>query len=399
MSTGDRPSADFGTLVEWLAQKRATTPVSEDDQGGVWHIFSYSGAQAALSDHGTFSSNPGGVLEKLLPDPADYAALTTGNILIMDPPDHRRLRKLVSKGFTTRFVAGLAPRVEAIVDDLLDRMNGSSKIDLITDLAYPLPVTVIAELLGTPAADHHLFERWADTLIANADGSTAVRQSDVMQTVARTIGEMSAYVLELLKERRVSPRDDLISRLAVAEVDGERLRDGEIAGLVSMLLRAGHITTTLLLGSATLLLTERPEIAAELRREPGLLPGAIEETLRLYPSVITVMRRTTRDASVDGHTIPAGRMVTIWVGSANRDAAQFTEPVRFDPRRQPNAHLSFAHGAHFCLGAPLARLEAKIALNAMLARWSDLSAGTGAEFYDPRHFVGPKRLPLEVRWS
>jgi cytochrome P450 len=390
--------SDLDELIKWFDGKRASDPVWEDEKTGTWHIFGYAEATSALADHGTFSSDLSDVLEKLLPDRADYDALTRGNILIMDPPDHNKLRKLVSKGFTPRFVAELAPRIEGIVKDLFDRMRDAGEIDLVADFAYPLPVTVIAELLGTPAADHHLFEEWAERLIANADGSTAVRQSDVMLTVARTIGEMSAYVQEHLRERRTNPRDDLISRLAVAEADGQRLADEEIGGLVSMLLRAGHLTTTLLIGNIAALLSAHPDTAALLRREEGLLSPAIEETLRHRPSVITVMRRTAKDAVFDGRTIPAGRMVTIWIGSANRDERRFPNPHDFDVRRQPNQHLSFALGGHFCLGAPLARLEAKIAMRAMLGQWREMSVGPDAEFYDPKHFVGAKRLPLAVDW-
>ena len=392
---------DLDELFGWLDRMRTDEPVSHDAERGVWNVFRYQDAMTVLNDYDTFSSDVTDMLHKVLTDPRDYDDFTAGNMLIMDPPSHMKLRKLVNKAFTPRMVARLEPRVREIVDDLFDdlRQAGDEPVDLVSRFAYPLPVTVIAHMLGVPAADHALFHEWSERLTSNADGATGVRQAEIMQQIARTVGEMKAYALEHLKRCRAEPGEDLISALAHAEVDGERLTDEEITGLVSLMLRAGHITTTLFMGNAIALLDELPQVASNLRTEPTAIPTAMEEMLRTRPVVTSVLRLARQDTELAGQKIPAGQLVTIWLASANRDPHQFADPTTFDPHRKPNQHLSFSHCAHFCIVAPLARLETRIALEAVLSRWSTFTITDGAQFHDPHHFLGAKRLPVQIEWA
>ncbi|MFB7506668.1 cytochrome P450 [Streptomyces broussonetiae] len=388
-------SADAETVLAWFRRMRENAPVSHDSEAGVWHVFRHADVERILADPGTFSSD----FSSLMASQEDVARFIKGNLLRKDPPQHRKLRTLVSKVFTPGMVAQLAPRIEVITDELLDAKAGAEQMELVSDLAYPLPVIVIAELLGIPVEDRPMFGRWADSLVAPESQTSFIPNAERTQAMAVVMREMNAYCLEHIRHRRARPQDDLASRLVAAEVDGQRLDDEEIIGFVGLLLLAGHITTTALLGNVVLCLDEHPDAAAALRADTGGLPGAIEEVLRFRTPLAPSMRRTTRDVQVGEHTVPAGQIVLAWLASANRDERQFSEPDRFDIRRTPNAHLSFGHGIHFCLGAPLARLEVRIAVQKMLTRWSGMSIGEGVEHHDARGIVGAKRLPLHLRWA
>jgi cytochrome P450 family 109 len=235
-------------------------------------------------------------------------------------------------------------------------------MDLVSGLAFPLPAKVIADLLGVPHADWDIFRRWA-----SADLSSAEPRNE--QTIR---GELSAYLARLLKERRLDPRDDLVSALSEAEVDGERLSEQELINFCFLLLAAGQETTKNLLANTILLLTEYPEALAQLVREPALVPSAIEEVLRYLPSAWLTLRQTRADVELGGHHLSANARVMAWLASANHDAAQFPDPECFDIRREPNRHSAFGHGIHFCIGAPLARLETQVALPMILAQLHDL---------------------------
>ncbi len=323
----------------WYRRMREEQPISADPRRG-WMVFRYRDVQPVLSDHQSFSSEFG-----------DLGLLNT------DPPRHRQLRSLVSQTFTPRTVEQLAGQIEQITAGLLERLPPEP--DLIRDLAVPLPITVIAGLLGIPAQDRERFKRWSDAVVTGGGAGMPVRQ-------ARE--EMQAYFGQLLDRRRSRPGSDLISALVQARVDGESLTRSELISFCVLLLIAGNETTTNLIGNAVLCLDEHPQAAAELRQRPDLLEGAIEEVLR-YRSPIQAMFRIARPgATLDGQELPAGAPVLAWIGSANRDPEQFPDPDRFDIHRQPNHHLAFGQGIHFCLGAPLARLEARIALRALLQR-------------------------------
>ncbi|WP_242886352.1 cytochrome P450 [Actinomadura litoris] len=388
-------AGDAAAVLSWFRRMRESEPVSHDAEAGVWHVFRHADVERVLDDARTFSSD----FSPLMPAQEDVDRFIKGNILRKDPPQHRKLRTLVSKAFTPRVVARLEPRVAAITDELLDAMGGAERIELVADLAYPLPVTVIAELLGIPAGDRPTFGRWADSLVAPESQTGFIPNAERTQAMAVVMREMNAYCLEHIRSRRARPRDDLTSALVAAEVDGERLEDEEIVGFVGLLLLAGHITTTALLGNVVQTLDEHPGAAAALRADPAGLPAAIEEVLRLRTPLAPSMRRTTADVRFGEHAIPAGTIVLAWLASANRDERRFADPDRFVPGREHNAHLSFGHGIHFCLGAPLARLEVRIAVARMLARWSEMSVGEGAEFHDARGISGARRLPLHVRWA
>ncbi|MDQ0259575.1 cytochrome P450 [Sinomonas atrocyanea] len=366
---------------------REDSPVLFDAAQGVWHLFRYDDVQRALSEHAVFSSRMRGGREP------DQDHLFASSLISTDPPRHRQLRSLVSEAFTPRAVAALEPRISEIVEELLDRVGATGSMDLIDDFAYPLPVIVIAELMGIPAEDRDRFKRWSDTVVSqvrdyeDSPGRTAAQQ------------EMAEYFFAMIERRRRDPGEDLISRLLAAQVDGEHLSVMELLGFCALLLVAGNETTTNLLGNAVLTFAEWPGTIDRLRAESGALPSAIEEVLRFRSPVQSMFRVTTQDTVVGGTAIPAGSRLAAWIGSANRDGRQFPDPDAFTLERHPNRHLAFGQGIHFCLGAPLARLEARVALSALLARLPGLSLAPGAplERIDSTIIFGPRQLP--VHWQ
>jgi cytochrome P450 len=392
--TTTRPT--FEDLLSWLEASRAHGQVHFDDKQQCWHVLGHPEAGAVLSDPAVFSSD----LTALQPDQDDLALFQRGNFVRMDPPQHRKLRTLVSQAFTPRVVADLEPRIAELTNELLDQAG--ERFDLIEALAYPLPVIVIAELLGIPTSDRSLFRRWADALFnqeVDPDRSLRDVSEQAVTAVAPTMREMNAYFLDYIRSRRASPGSDLTSKLVQAEVDGERLTDEEIVGFLGLLLLAGHITTTATLGNSLVSFRDAPDAAAEVRADPALLPAAIEEVLRVRTPFPRLARITTAETEVAGVRIPAGQVVLPWLTAANRDERVFREPHRFDIHRQPNPHLAFGHGIHFCLGAPRARLEARVALRLLLERYRDVEvAGDDeVEYRNPWTMVAVTRLPLEVR--
>jgi cytochrome P450 len=392
--TTTRPT--FEDLLSWLEASRAHGQVHFDDKQQCWHVLGHPEAGAVLSDPAVFSSD----LTALQPDQDDLALFQRGNFVRMDPPQHRKLRTLVSQAFTPRVVADLEPRIAELTNELLDQAG--ERFDLIDALAYPLPVIVIAELLGIPTSDRSLFRRWADALFnqeVDPDRSLRDVSEQAVTAVAPTMREMNAYFLDYIRSRRASPGSDLTSKLVQAEVDGERLTDEEIVGFLGLLLLAGHITTTATLGNSLVSFRDAPDAAAEVRADPALLPAAIEEVLRVRTPFPRLARITTAETEVAGVRIPAGQVVLPWLTAANRDERVFTEPHRFDIHRQPNPHLAFGHGIHFCLGAPLARLEARVALRLLLERYRDVEVARDeqVDYRNPWTMVAVTRLPMEVR--
>ncbi|SDN74855.1 cytochrome P450 [Geodermatophilus sp. DSM 45219] len=392
--TTTRPT--FDDFLAWLEAGREQGQVHFDDQQQCWHVLGHPEAGAVLSDPAVFSSD----LTALQPEQDDLALFQRGNLVRMDPPRHRTLRSLVGQAFTPRVVADLEPRIARLTGQLLD--EAGERFDLVDALAYPLPVIVIADLLGVPTSDRGLFRRWADVLLGqeiDPDQALLETGEQAVGAVAPVVREMNAYFLDHIRSRRLHPADDLTSRLVRAEVDGERLAYEEIVGFVGLLLVAGHVTTTATLGNSVLALSDAPDAAAEVRADPGLLPVAIEEVLRLRTPFPRVARLTTTEAEVGGVRIPAGQVVLPWLAAANRDGRVFTDPDRFEVRRRPNPHLTFGHGVHFCLGAPLARLEARVALRLLLERYRDIAvaADEPVEQRNPWTMVAVSRLPLEVR--
>jgi cytochrome P450 len=399
MTTTNQAKRTLPVFLDWLEQSRQRGQVHYDAKQESWQVLGHPEAASVLSDPATFSSD----LTHLLPAQDDMALFQKGNFVRMDPPRHRQLRGMVSQAFTPRIVAGLEPRIAEVTTELLDATGGSGRLDLIESLAYPLPVIVIAELLGIPSTDRPTFRRWADVLFdqTNIDPEDSLQKAgeQAMASVAPTMREMNTYLLDYIRSRRANPGQDLTSRLLQAEVGGERLDDQEIVGFVGLLLLAGHITTTATLGNTIVSFEENPDAAAEVRADPSLLPAAIEEVLRYRTPFPRLARLATTNAQVGDVEIPAQGVILVWLTAANRDARVFADPNRFDIHRKPNPHLTFGHGIHFCLGAPLARLEAKVALRIMLARYRDIAVATDApvEYRNPWLMVSVNKLPLDVR--
>jgi len=369
---------------------RDTDPVRQDPKTGIWNVYRYQDVATVLADYRTFSSDFSAVFP-------DQASLTEGNIVAMDPPRHHQLRSLVSQAFTPRAIADLEPRIEELTEELLDETRGRTRIELVADLAYPLPVIVIAELLGVPAADRPSFKTWADDLLAqnNVDPSDKA----AIEEAAAKLRKFHDYLRDHVRQRRAQPRQDLLSDLVAAEIDGQRLSDQEIVGFATILLIAGHITTTILLGNTIRCLDEHPRAQDALRADPASIPGAIEEVLRYTSPIAQTTRVTTREVEIAGRMIPPRQILYLWLLSANHDERQFGRPDDFVIDRQPNPHVGFGKGIHFCLGAPLARLESRIALGVLLRRFSRLRVDRRyplEPFADPG-FNGTKTLHLLVK--
>ncbi len=364
-------------------QLRSTSPVLHVPQFGAWLIFDYQGVSRALTDHEVFSNR--------VPAPENW-------FIFSDPPRHTRLRALISKAFTPRSVAALEPRIRELARQLLDpAIERGGEMDLAAAFSIPLPMMVIAQLLGIPLEDLPRYTRWSDqilklsySLFGGADEVKAVTEFHEVTL------EMHAYLPDLLQQRRADPKDDLLTRLVQAEVDGERLTDAEILGFVQLLLVGGQETTTNLINNALLCLLENPDQLARLRSRIDLLPAVIEEVLRYRSPFQWMMRTPRRAVEMHSQTIPAGVLVLAVIGSANRDPRQFPDADRFDITRDPNPHIAFGHGLHSCLGAPLARLEARIALGHFLERVKSFELAS-SEPWEPRralHVHGPARLPI-----
>jgi cytochrome P450 PksS len=289
------------------------------------------------------------------------------NMLNQDPPNHTRLRALVNTTFTPRLVEQLRERVQQLTDDLLDAVQSRGRMDVIRNYALPLPTTIISKMLGVPAADRHQFHRWSNAVIAAANSTWGL-----VKAVPNALLLMR-YIRAFIKKRRADPRDDLVSALARAEEAGDALSEDELLAMVFLLLVAGHETTVNLIGNGALALLEHPDQLEKLRNDPALIKPAVEELLRYTSPVDTATERYAReDVAIAGVTIPRGDMVYVVIASANRDERQFPNPDALDITREPNRHLAFGLGAHFCVGAPLARLEGQIAINTLLRRVPDM---------------------------
>jgi cytochrome P450 len=303
------------------------------------------------------------------------------SMLDRDPPDHTRLRGLVSKAFTPRVVEALRPHVRQIVDGLLDRVDGAGKMDLIEEFAYPLPVTVICEMLGVPVADHERFKGWSLDIARSLDALLVPPDSDVPHRGVAARHALAEYFRALIAERRAVPRADLLSALIAAEEAGDTLTEQELLSTCILLLIAGHETTVNLLGNGTLALLRNPAELQRLRDHPGLVASAVEELLRYDGPVQRTARIPSEDVTIGGRTIPKGEMVMPFIGAADRDPAHFADPDRLDIARGDNRHIAFGWGIHFCLGAPLARIEGQIAIDALVQRFPKLALATDTPEY------------------
>jgi cytochrome P450 len=351
-------------IYEQLRLDGPIRPVVLPTGGTGWLVTRYDDVRRLLGDP---RLSKGGVVSPIgylvdLPD--DIQQGLTRHMLTADPPDHTRLRRLVTAGFTTRRIEALRPRVQEIADELLDEMAGRARVDLIDEFAFPLPLQVICELLGVPIADRVEFREWSNVIVA---GIAAREQLPGAMT------SMLGYLRELIARKRRQPADDLLSALIAVSDEGDRLTRDELTSTVFLLLVAGHETTVNLIGNGVYLLLTHPDQRERLRTDPALLPVAIEEFLRYESPVhLATFRVTTEDVEVDGQVIPAGQPVLISLLSANRDEDRFAEPRRFDITARETSHVAFGHGIHFCLGAPLARLEGQVAFASLLRRFPDM---------------------------
>lgn len=345
-------------------------------------IFDYGSVKRVLNDHHAFSSQ--------VPAPPNW-------FIFFDPPNHTRLRALIAQAFTPRMVAGLEPRIRQRSRELLDKIAARGEMDLAADYAVPLPMMVIAEMIGIPPEDWPRFNAWSDAILKLSHTRSAAEQAAAALGEFKIVTmEMGAYLAELAARRRAEAQDGLLSRLTAAEIDGERLAPEEMLGFFQLLIVAGQETTTNLIDNAILCLIENPDQLSKLEQHPELLQSTIEEVLRYRSPVQWVMRTPRSEIEMHGTRIPAGKLVLAMIGSANRDAAQFSDAGRFNIERDPNPHLAFGHGIHFCLGAPLARLEARIALPDLLSRLRGLELASDQP-WQPRQALnvhGPARLPI-----
>ncbi len=365
----------------WYQAMRTTNPIVYNESYNSWSIFSYDAVQRVLTDYTDFSS-------QIMGNGNDMPLSTS--LVNSDPPRHRKLRSIVTQAFTPRTIAQLAPRITQIVNELLDNVAAKGHMDIVEDLAYPLPVIVIAELLGVPTKYRKQFKQWSDVIVGTENSGGSQPQK-----------EMADYFSILIAERRRELKDDLISSLLTAQVDGEYLSEQELIGFFILLLVAGNVTTTNLIGNSFLCFDEYPDVLEQLYADRALIPATLEEVLR-YRSPVSNMYRVVRaDTTIDDKRITAGSFMVAWIASANRDETQFPHADRFDITRSPNRHLAFGHGIHFCLGAPLARLEAKIALEAMLERLPEMrrTPNTSLEALSSMILYGVKNFPITFKPS
>jgi pimeloyl-[acyl-carrier protein] synthase len=315
-------------------------------------------------------------------------------VINLDPPDHTRMRRLLQKTFLPRTLERLAVEIHRTTRELLDAAMARGNVDVIADLAYPLPVTVIAELLGVPRDYREQLKRWSATIMEFQ--AVPLPTAEAILRSQSGIVEMRAYLRTLLDERRKQPREDLISELLSLEVDGDRLGEDELLSTCLTLLVAGHETTTNLIGSAIWLLLKHPEQRTRLRADPTLMASTVEEALRFESPLHRVGRTAIADTDVAGITVRKGETVFLLLASANRDPAQFVNPEVFDIGRTPNKHIAFGYGIHFCLGAALARLEAPIALNAFFERWPTARLPDAPLEWHSGVMRGLRTLPIEI---
>ena len=317
------------------------------------------------------------------------------DMLFQDPPDHTRLRALVSRAFTPRVVEVMRPHIQEIVDGLLDRVDGARAMDVIEDLAYPLPVTVICEMLGVPAADQDIFKTWSTDIARSLDAAVLPADSDAIPRGRDARLGLADYFRSLIATRRKDAKPDLLSALIAAEEEGNKLSEGELVSTCMLLLIAGHETTVNLIGNGLLALLQHPDQLRALRDDPGLIQTGVEELLRFDGPVQRTGRMTTAEVEIGDKRIPRDSVVVSVIGAANRDPKQFADPDRLDVSRKDNRHIAFGFGIHFCLGAPLARLEGQIALGTLLRRMPKLALVSDVpEWRESSTLRGLKSLPV-----
>lgn len=344
------------TPYPFYAEMRSRAPVHFDPELGMWQVFRHRDIQTVMGDPAAFSSE--------LFQATGRPELKT--IAVMDPPRHTALRRLLTKAFTAKLVAAQAPNIRAVTSGLLNKVVERGRIDIIKDMAFPMPALVIAGMLGLPRSDTDQFQLWAPCAVEVAEST--MRRKEPAQQSLEAVRQMSDYLAAVAIDRRKDPGEDLISALAAATIDGEPLTIEAISNACKLVTVAGFDTTRLFIGTAMHMLLQHHEARAQLQADPRLFDSALDEALRYCAPFQFLTRIATRDVELGGQQIRAGQWVMVFIGSGNRDEEVFPEPDRFDITRTPNRHLSFGHGIHYCPGAQLGRLEAKTAVNTMLQR-------------------------------
>ena len=376
---------------------RETEPVFAAWEGGehtTWIVSGYEDVLELLKTQ-SFIKNQ----SKVFPDSEQTndlpleARVFQHMMLDVDPPDHTRLRKLVQPYFNPKRIQELSPRIEAVADQLIDEMKMTEgPVDLINEFAFPLPIIVISELLGVPSEDREKFRRWSNTIVSASDNMSADFQGDVREFIE--------YLTLLFKDKKENPKEDLISNLILHEEEGEQLTEDELYSMIVLLIIAGHETTVNLIGNGMYALFEHPRQLEKLRKDHTLIETAIEESLRFYSPVdFSTARWSADDMDFKGKSIKKGDMVLASISSANRDERKFEGADTFDVTRKPNPHMAFGYGIHFCLGAPLARLEGKIAFEKLLSAFPNMTmAGSSDEsnWRDMFLLRGLKELPVHL---
>ena len=359
----------------FLRRLREQDPVHWSPVFQVWVLTRYSDALAALGDPRLSASASG------WENRAKFFYRTGGDaapppmevyrhwMLQMDPPDHTRLRALLNKAFTSRVAENLRPRIQTLVDEMLERVSSCDEMDVVADLAGPLPIRVICELLGVPSEGCERVTRWSHELLPSFG---PIMSAEQLRTISATMAQFSAYMKEVLAFRKAHPQQHLLDGLIAARDSGNRLSDEELVSTCILLVFAGHLTTVQLIATGVLTLLRHPEQTERLRNDPGLSASAVEEILRFESPLQVVNRTASEDLEMGGKRIRKGQMVLISLVAANRDPEQFPEPETFDVGRTPNRHISLGYDCHYCAGAPLARLEAQIALATLFRRYPNL---------------------------
>lgn len=376
--SGDNPEL-VASPFELLAQIRSVSPIVPlpFSPGGAdsraWIVMRMEESMQVLRDNAHFTVDPHsigiqGFVERNSAAAGDAPTFfTSKTMLTVDDPDHRRLRLLVSKAFTPRYIESLRPRIQQIADELLDRVQAQGKMEIVADYAFPLPINVIAEMLGIPQSDWAQIRVWSEAL---ARGLGVGKRDPEVHAHMRAFGE---YTARLVADKRQHPADDLISQMIAIEEEGDRLSEAELLSTITLLIFAGHETTSNLIATGTLMLLDHPDQLAKLKADPGLVPAAVEELLRFNgPATIAGPRFATEDMEFAGQQIRRGDVLFPVLLSANRDESQFTRPEDLDIARKLERHLAFGYGIHTCLGAPLARLEGSIAFATLLRRMPNL---------------------------
>lgn len=387
-TTAPLHSPDFyaGDPYPVYRELRTTSPVVYNDVTNFWALLKYEDIRYVSSHPQLFSSTFG----ISIPDPDLPEPVQEGNLIFTDPPRHRQLRKLINTAFTRRQVALLEPKVRELVHGVLAGIEPGTVHEFAETCAAPLPTRMIAELLGASPDDWERFRRWSDACTGTAD-------PEVEMDAMAAIGELYEYFLALIADRRTEPKNDMMSVLSQAEVDGERLTDDDLLNFAFLLLVAGNETTRNLIALGTLALIEHPEERAKLVADPSLIPAAVEEMLRYTSPVTHMARRAMEDVEIRGQKIKAGDTVVMLYGSANRDEEIFGEDAEeFRIDRHPNPHIAFGCGEHSCIGAQLARLEATVFFEVLLGRYPDLELVGNVDRMRATMVPGVKRMPVRL---